>query len=496
MIDFERIGRRILEERKYLRGISQEKMAEDLGLYQADISNLEKAKSGSGITDLTRLDMIAAYFDMPLETLLFGRRQDHMEKYCGSRMQLRENAHGPTKRHATILRGLMGLGEAENAAEILRRVKTFECGACRVYAAVEHQIEITGAGRPEEERGGVTKVHLYAVYQDEVIGCCVAFVTTMMQHIFEPALERLQTFIMPDLFDLSETLEVLNPYLLLSGLPVSAEEREENLRRMYGRMDELRRAGEDRVIYYVENAYVREDCRRHGILRMMLDVLKRLAPSALIWLSLEPTSGEELRYDYAYHAAYKASELGQINLNASIAERLGFTIDESTAMLPAERAAEDGSVSIETVPVRRTAYLLPREIRAILRRDGSLTAQARARARVADGAQEEEDGPDAVDIYQGAWKKYGFVISIRLTGSDGTVYAFARGKDWASRRLGVSRQNPAPTGESVETLEDYGSLAEAEGSEYYAGLRAAEQLLGAVYFQTVAPEDVDLDALR
>ncbi len=50
MIDFDKIGKRIQEERKYLRRISQEKMAEDLGMYQADISNLEKAKSGSGIT--------------------------------------------------------------------------------------------------------------------------------------------------------------------------------------------------------------------------------------------------------------------------------------------------------------------------------------------------------------------------------------------------------------------------------------------------------------
>ena len=87
MIDLEKIGKRILEERKYLHRISQEKMAEDLGMYQADISNLEKAKSGSGITDIVKLDMIADYFGIPLETLLFGRRNDHMEKYYGIRMR-------------------------------------------------------------------------------------------------------------------------------------------------------------------------------------------------------------------------------------------------------------------------------------------------------------------------------------------------------------------------------------------------------------------------
>lgn len=42
-------------------------MAEDLQMYQADISNIEKAKSGSGITDITKLDMISEYLNIPLE---------------------------------------------------------------------------------------------------------------------------------------------------------------------------------------------------------------------------------------------------------------------------------------------------------------------------------------------------------------------------------------------------------------------------------------------
>ena len=87
MIDFDKIGKRILEERKYLHRISQEKMALDLGMYQADISNLEKAKKGSGISDLYKLDLIADYFDIPLESQIFGRRQDKMEKYYGTKMQ-------------------------------------------------------------------------------------------------------------------------------------------------------------------------------------------------------------------------------------------------------------------------------------------------------------------------------------------------------------------------------------------------------------------------
>ncbi len=63
MIDYEKIGKRILEERKYLHRISQEKMAEDLGIYQADISNMEKAKKGSGIVNVSG----SAHFSKPLE---------------------------------------------------------------------------------------------------------------------------------------------------------------------------------------------------------------------------------------------------------------------------------------------------------------------------------------------------------------------------------------------------------------------------------------------
>ncbi len=47
MINAEMIGKNI----RYLcksRKISQGKMAEDLGMYQADISNLERAMGGSG----------------------------------------------------------------------------------------------------------------------------------------------------------------------------------------------------------------------------------------------------------------------------------------------------------------------------------------------------------------------------------------------------------------------------------------------------------------
>lgn len=71
MINAENIGKRIRILRKQKR-VSQERMAEDLGMYQADISNLERAIGGSGITDLFKLDMIADYFGITLVELLNG----------------------------------------------------------------------------------------------------------------------------------------------------------------------------------------------------------------------------------------------------------------------------------------------------------------------------------------------------------------------------------------------------------------------------------------
>lgn len=46
MVDFDKIGRHIYEQRKYFRKLSQERKAEELGMYQADISNMEKVKKG------------------------------------------------------------------------------------------------------------------------------------------------------------------------------------------------------------------------------------------------------------------------------------------------------------------------------------------------------------------------------------------------------------------------------------------------------------------
>ena len=493
MLDYEQIGKRIQEERKYLRRISQEKMAEDLGMYQADISNLEKAKNGSGITDLSKLEMIAEYFDMPLETLLFGRRQDQMEKYYGNKMQLKESRKKRSQKHNTLLMHLMGVSkDSEDADQILENVRGLECGPYMIYVFSELQQIVSGPASEDGLVNALMKAHICVVYQDEVIGCMSAGETSVMQHVHQPTFQKLKMLIMPDIFDLDDTLTVLNPYWLLFRNAVNEEEQQKILDKLLNRMDELRVAGEDRVIFYVESAYVREDCRHNGIFRMMIDVLKQLAPGAMIWLSMEPTSGSELTSEYAYHTTYKSSELGQLNMNASIAEHVGFTIDSRTFDRLAERLEEDGSVVTETVPVRRIAYYLPKRIRSILSSDGDLVEHARARAKMMGNL---DNKPQINDIFQSTWKQKGFFMSIKMDYPDETVFAFARGFTWASRWLGVSKENPAPEGIDVETMEKYDRLEDAENSKYYFGLKVAEELLGAIYFRTVRPEDVEMNLL-
>ena len=76
MLDYDMIAARIREQRKNVRKVSQTKMAEDLGLYQPDLSALENNKPGCGIHDLAKLEMIADYLHITMPYLLFGDEDD------------------------------------------------------------------------------------------------------------------------------------------------------------------------------------------------------------------------------------------------------------------------------------------------------------------------------------------------------------------------------------------------------------------------------------
>lgn len=76
--DYSRVGRRIAQERKNYKHVTQEKMAEELRMYQADISNLENGKLGSGINDIAKLDIIADYLGISVKELIMSAFDDEI----------------------------------------------------------------------------------------------------------------------------------------------------------------------------------------------------------------------------------------------------------------------------------------------------------------------------------------------------------------------------------------------------------------------------------
>lgn len=484
MIDYVKIGKRITEERKYIRKFSQEKMAEDLGMYQADISNLEKAKKGSGITDLAKLDDIAAYFEIPIETLLFGRTDKNMTKYYGDKMKLKEVKGHQKISQLRVIAKLTGLSKEEI------RARCFECGPYTIYGLIERQYHINSNsqfdenGKLQKATFTLDKLHLYAFFGIEVIAVMVVDITTIMEHLYQPSLKSLQQMIQGDVLDVTDVYRTLNPYWALWML--TPEENSEKLEfyqtKGIERMNSLRKAGENRPVLYIENCYVREDSRMNGIFRMLVDLLKQQFSGCIIWLNMEPTAGGELEKEYTGMPCYTTSELGQLSLNASIAEKVGLTIDPDVWHREAETINAVGDMDIEVVLVRKCAYYLPLEIREILKDDGDLVAIGRAVQKIIQGDEQSDDNKIRMDFYDEYIDEF-HVCQFKETVISGpdighTLYFYAAESENNISRLGVTRKNVLDHGLNHEgQLENYNNLEEAKSSVYGEKLSLLNQLL-------------------
>lgn len=453
MVDVERIGRRIKEQRK-LRGESQTLMADRLCVHQETISNLENAKSGSGISDLYKLDTIAQYFDMPLETLIFGIGGNDVQKYYGDKMTIKRSKR-PLKAHLKVLSGLIGCsvemleelatptgfsaeerdalarmsdeewGELSDAlgvpVDVLKnypdvleqipneeriRLSVYTCGPYTIYTWTEEQRIMGGENRVTQDGVPLTRFPLpilrtWIFHDRTIIAAMTAAVTTVMQHVYRPAFEQLSLMIPPEAMDPADVYGTLNPYWRLYLYPTDEEDREKNQSRMYQRMDELRTLGENDAILYVETVYVSEDYRQSGIFRMYVDYLRLMygRENAILWLNLEPTAGDEMEAEYRMTPLYVPSDVGQLSMNAYIAERLGFAIDPKVFYGAVEVVGDDGESSFETVQARMIAYLLPQKYKDLLSQDGDLIAVSRVRQQIAERAFEASfDEGDYDDI--------------------------------------------------------------------------------------------------
>lgn len=463
MLDLDIIGRRIREQRKYFLKISQEKMAEDLNMYQADISNMEKAKSGSGIGDLQKLDLIAEYLNIPLETLIFGREDRNMTRYHGDKMKLKKSKKCMQKTHKDILKRLVGQKSDDDISADI-----WECGPYILYGILEFQQLID----MEEVVAVLPKVHLYVFFGAECVGSMVYGITDVMSHVHEPSLAILQKMLPDDILDVTDVWRTLNPYWALWYFSEEGPEKESLAKEMFVRMDSLRSSGEKRHILYIESAYVREDCRRNGIFRMMVDYAKITHEGCIMWLNMEPTSGSELENEYLCLPSYSVADLGQLNLNASIAEHVGFTVDPDTCHREAEVLGEDGDVHVDTIEVRKCAYFLPKAIRDVLSADGDLVAKGRALEKLHNANNESE----ILDVRNGRVGK-DYVSEICFSESDGSIqYAIAVAQSEGSMRYLISKSSILNQ-EKERILEEYSSLEEAKKSERYQQLAAVHGLL-------------------
>ena len=490
MIDFEKIGTRIAEERKFVKRVSQRKMAEDLNMYQADISNLEKAKNGSGITDLYKLDFVADYLNIPVESLIFGRKDDAMLKYYGNTMQLKPVDGYMSEKHKEILRDLTG-----EQCDFNPNHSFYVCGPYSLYSFLEVQsaMNVDPDTREFVPLEQLIRSHNYLFYKDEIAGVMTVALTSVMDHVFQPRLGALQRLIPWDSLDVTDTMRTLNPYWAL-WYHSSEDEKKKYLESSLKRMDQLRLAGEDRPIIYIQSVYIRTDYRQHGLFRLFIDYLKTLYEGCILWLNLEPTSGTELSSEYSMYPVYTISEEGQMNLNAMIAEKVGFTVDPDAWYKDAEGIDENGNTVIKQVEVRKVAYFLPKEIQEIIKNDGNLVALGRARQKLAHAAGQKAqvypenntintDFGNSIDLSSG--KVDGYILyTMRITPEIGRykgrrIYVYAAESEEESERyrFGVTGKNPLEYGIDHDGQDErYEWLDDARESEVFEQLRLLNSL--------------------
>lgn len=466
MIDYEKIGRRIYEERKYIRHISQEKMAEDLGMYQADISNLEKAKKSSGITDLSKLQLIADYFSLPIENLLFGTSAEaHMVNYEGGKMELRMLERNKQKiknaQQKKLLKKLMNTDPSKAVAF------TFECGPYTTYVFIEKLTEYQGV---DDEGNMITKSlprwHCYTFFNDMCIANMLADQALIFQLVNFNEAAWLHKMIQFDVLDTVDAQRTLNPYIILRQFADNEEDEKQNEDLMVQRMNALRPVWE-KSVFFVESIYVMEDCRQHGICRMLMDILHK-AGDPVIWVNMEPTSGAELNNEHGYFPSYTQTEVSQITLNAAIAEKLGITVDSDTWHRQEEVVDPDGNTHLETVLIRKCAYYIPKDVQEIIKDDGDLVAIGRAKQKVYHSKLDEPDPSEAVDIYTNNRENGQRMISIKENTDDlGDVFVFAvRLPEDDHMWFGVSKQNPVNEGTEIDMIERWDYLDDAEDSPF------------------------------
>ena len=349
MIDTQAIAQRIRDGRRHRRRVTQEAFALELGINQSAVSDLENGKKGSGIYDLNRLKLLAQGLNMDLRYLVFGMGDDGLPRFTALNRFEAISTRRITKAHREHLERLSGEIDWKK-----RLISAMEFSTYRMYV-LENESETSF-----QERLCVV------IFDDRIVATAKAKAFRV-----EALNEVRQLFEDESVYELIERR--MNPFeSLLTTADVEtierytleAEERHEALSVV-----------DDEEVVVIEALFVEAKLREHGLSRLMINGLADSEMTS-VWLSLKPVT--ELIETIEGVPRHSPANLGQMTLNASIAERLGLTIESMRE--PVEVNSKEETA---VLPCHAWAYRLSPALKAITNEDELVQELALTQARLA-----------------------------------------------------------------------------------------------------------------
>ncbi len=327
MFDTKAIAKRLRDGRRHKRRVTQEAFAAELGIRQSAVSDLENGKKGSGIQDLHRLNQLAMSLEMELPYLVFGLGDDGLPRFQRFDELEMIAIRRITKAHREHLQRFC---DEVHWKERLTSAMAFE--TYRFY-------------RLAIQEGTIEKRLGLVIHDDRIVATMKARALKLNDFVDSHVPEK------PEGVDWL-IRKRLNPFEVLAENSMALDEETYRLERDL-REEELSML-DDEEILIVEAMYVDETVREHGLARMMLEAIAE-NDTASLWLSLLPQ--ETLATTIEAVEPTIPATLGQMSLNASIAERLGFWIDEWREAVPVIDQAQNARLPCHTWAYRLSSRL-------------------------------------------------------------------------------------------------------------------------------------------
>lgn len=367
------IGKRIQEQRKYIKRVSQEKMADDLFMYQADISNLEKGKKGSGIMDLEKLIRLSEYLSVSLEFLIFGSK-NNMIQYYKKKTAIDEGK--TNSKQIKVLASLTGRKDTDINPITYKSGPFTICILKSIVKSAVFPMKLFEKKDVTIVDLSVDRYQFFTFYDSDVVSTMTVDKTTLLDNLVPDHIYALGQIIYKKNLDVTDVLRHLNPFVPLIQFG-EEDKQKEYVNKSNDRNMELIALGEDNPVLYLESAYVKEEYRKNGIFTLNIDILKMMFENAVIWLNMEPL--DETEMNSGNNPKHLTKDITQITLNNLIAEKLGFTIDPD---LWGIEVKDDATQEVKKVRVRKCAYIIPEIYQQIIKEDNDLVEQGRIRQQL------------------------------------------------------------------------------------------------------------------